>query len=55
MTVIQMIEFPLNEISNHLDLGILSCKFLLRQHNNGKLIVATMTTLMTMKNPDKIK
>ena len=35
-------------------LGILSRKFLLRQHNNGNLIVATMTTIMTMKNPDKI-
>ena len=55
MTVIQMIEFPLNEISNHLDLGILSCKFLWRQHDNGNLFVATMTTIMTMKTPDKIK
>ena len=37
------------------DLGILSCKFLLRQHDNGNLIVATMTTITTMKNPYKIK
>ena len=36
-------------------LGILSRKFLLRQHDNGKRIVVTMTTIMTMKNPDKIK
>ena len=35
-------------------LDILSRKFLLRQHDNGNLIVATMTTITTMKNPDKI-
>ena len=35
-----------------LDMGILSYKFLLRQHDNGNLIVATITT---MKYPDKIK
>ena len=39
----------------NLDLGILSCKFLLRQHDNGGLIVATMTTITTMKNPGKIQ
>ena len=38
----------------NLYLGILSRKFLLRQHDNGNLIVATMTTITTMKNPDKI-
>ena len=35
-----------------LDLGILSCNFLLWQHDNGNLIVVIMTT---MKNPDKFK
>ena len=35
----------------NLYLGILSRKFLLRQHDNGNLIVAT---IMAMKNPDKI-
>ena len=34
---------------------MLSCNFLLRQHNNGNFIDATMKTIMTMKNPDKIK
>ena len=36
-------------------MGILSCKFLLRQHDNGSLIVATMMTITTMKIYDKIK
>jgi hypothetical protein len=36
------------------ELGILSSKILLRQHDNGNLIVATMKTITTMKNPNKI-
>ena len=50
-------------INGRLYLGILSRKFLLQQHDNGNLIVATMTTITTimtimtktMKNPYKIK
>ena len=44
----------LHHISDYLQLylGILSCKFLLRQHDNGSLIVVTITT---MKNPGKIQ